>query len=661
MQTTKAPDAVMVTDGTTQQATQPTSQDAVISVDAHLWGYLIPCNPRQSRIDLYRSQPAYRFGRNTSPDCGNQVILPGMKISNQHCDIEWDGSSDRSAVVKVTDRSSNGTFINGEKIGKWRYGLLQEGNEIAFGTAVPQPPERAAEDYRYIFRHLAAGPATEGLYAHYSLVAELGKGSFATVMKALCKENGREYAVKMIQANKLKAAVQHAPNGNGGGKLVASEQFAREITIMEKLRHKNICQLKEVFFEEGNINLVLELVSGGDLLDYIVARDGLGESESRDITFQVCEAMAYIHSLGVTHRDLKPENILLTKDTPPMVKVADFGLAKAVDSLTMLRTMCGTPTYLAPEVVSQEPGNEGYQQVVDSWSVGVIVFSMITNASPFQEPSNTDVKMRILNRRIEWSILKERNISNECQQFIIALLQIRPQVRMTLTDALSHSWMAPLADQSEFSKSHLAPPSDPAPLDRDMSMQSVAEPMDMDEDPDMSQSQSQDGHVPGAFPSRSLRRRRDIIDDANENGEELPQPSQEMIEHEAAYYTRGTSRANKRKASPLTYESSLTPMPEDNGRGRSEDMSIEEEETAAAQKKQRKGKAASQPPDSQASDGTRARKGRGGKTAPKTGHRMRTRGQAPGNSSESDDGLPADAKPRRSTRISQSPQKSGRR
>lgn len=149
-------------------------------------------------------------------------------------------------------------------------------------------------------------------------------------------------------------------------------------------------------------------------MSFVALEEGLisdsrpAEDESQHITYQLCEALAvssfaislrltlsfsqYIHSQGIAHRDLKPENVLLTNDTPPQVKVADFGLAKAIDSLTMLRvsrslfapqcpshahlqTMCGTPSYLAPEVVSQN-GGEGYQKVVDSWSVGVIVFSM---------------------------------------------------------------------------------------------------------------------------------------------------------------------------------------------------------------------------------------------------------------------------------------------
>ena len=159
----------------------------------------------------------------------------------------------------------------------------------------------------------------------------------------------------------------------------------------------------------------------------------------------------YVHALGIAHRDLKPENVLLTDDNPPVVKVADFGLAKVIDSMTMLRvrvvtaelqlqrrgvdvnvrgqTMCGTPAYLAPEVVNQTPGQEGYDQSVDSWSVGVIVFAMyahsrisprvlsdifyrLTMTTPFgDEDVEQDVKTRVSTRKVQWNYLTEFHTS----------------------------------------------------------------------------------------------------------------------------------------------------------------------------------------------------------------------------------------------------------
>lgn len=143
----------------------------------------------------------------------------------------------------------------------------------------------------FVFRHTACGPPTRGLYKYYDLQHELGKGSFATVMKALHREEGKWYAVKMIQANKLRRGLSSATL-NGAQSNDKANNFAREINILERLQHPNICQLKEVFFESYNINLVLEWVPGGDLLDYILKRGGLPEAEAQYLTYQICDALA---------------------------------------------------------------------------------------------------------------------------------------------------------------------------------------------------------------------------------------------------------------------------------------------------------------------------------------------------------------------------------
>ncbi|CAL1705942.1 unnamed protein product [Somion occarium] len=633
-----------------EQATQPLSQDGmpVPPPDNHLWGFLIPCNPAMARIDLYRKYPVVKVGRNSSKDVGNHVVLPGLKISNKHCEIKWDENDSRKSIITVADLSSNGTFINGEKIGKGRHGILKEGAEIAFGSAVPQSPDLAQQDYRYVFRLLAGGPPPTGLHAHYSITHELGKGAFATVMKAMSKETGHFYAIKMIQSNKLRAALTHGGSfaSDGDQKPKPTEQFAREISILERLKHPNICQLKEVFFEEANISLVLEWVPGGDLLDYIMRRNGLPEEEVRYLTYQICDAMAYIHEQGIAHRDLKPENILLTTDVPPRVKVADFGLAKAVDSYTMLRTMCGTPAYLAPEVVCQEE-QVGYQSVVDSWSVGVVVFCMITNTSPFVDPTNiTDVKLQIKFRIVEWSVLKGLKASTECEDFIRKLLERHPERRMTLTDARNHPWLRGL---------------NPNPGAQDLSMRSPSrDDMSMDEDQPSSQPDESSLNEAGSQRTGGrLVRRRQVIDEAAEKGESLPEPSQEMLRHaeqeNAKYYT-GTkqSRPNKRKVGEH-FDESLTPMPEAN----EEDDEEQEEDidenmsilsplpvnTRAKRAKAQTGGDVNMSP-------AKATKGRGGGR----GGKGSTRGkQAHAGMSE----VPEEegSKPRRSSRISQTPQK----
>ncbi|KAF9452361.1 Pkinase-domain-containing protein [Macrolepiota fuliginosa MF-IS2] len=411
------------------QSTQQASQHQE-DLEKHLWGALIPCNAAISRVDLWKIHPTYHVGRNPTD---NQVVFPGPKISNYHCQIAWDGVDSRDSVVTVLDLSSNGTYINGVKIGKNCTRVLREGNEIAFGSPAPQPQYEGKQDYRFIFRLLSGGEPNDGVHAHYDITHELGKGSFATVMKAIERSTGKWYAIKIITD-------KH--NRPGDQNRIA---FAREIDIMKKLKHPNICELKEVFYQKNalisRVDLVLELIEGGDLLEYILRQGGLTEENAKHITYQICEALAYIHSQGVAHRDLKPENVLLTKDDPPIVKVADFGLAKAVHSETMLRTMCGTPTYLAPEVVNQREGG-GYTNRVDSWSVGVIVFSMLTNASPFIEDENQrDIRLRISERRIDWSTLQSAGVSLHAYNFIECLLQENEETRMSLTDSLKHPWL----------------------------------------------------------------------------------------------------------------------------------------------------------------------------------------------------------------------------
>ncbi|WWC85654.1 uncharacterized protein L201_000520 [Kwoniella dendrophila CBS 6074] len=165
--------------------------------------------------------------------------------------------------------------------------------------------------------------------------------------------------------------------------------------------------------------------------------------------------------MGVTHRDLKPENILLTKAVegiPVQVKIADFGLAKMVHAETMLTSMVGTPQYLAPEVVMQSPNQPGYINVVDSWSVGIIVYSMMTKALPFDEDGNLPVEQRIKARYTQpadTELLVRLGISDLAIDFISGLLAKDPKQRMDMEQALAHEWLA--GPSSQIAASQLPP------------------------------------------------------------------------------------------------------------------------------------------------------------------------------------------------------------
>ncbi|KZT04293.1 Pkinase-domain-containing protein [Laetiporus sulphureus 93-53] len=510
----------MITEGgeehtqSTQAATQtqPASQPAFNPIDEHLWGCLIPCSNTLRRIDFNKNKKLYTVGRNPTD---NNIVLPAKKISNHHCRISWDEKETHSAAIVVEDLSSNGTFINGNLIGRGLRHIIYDGNEISFGSSSMQPAKNPAEDFRFVFRHMAGGIPTSGMNAFYQLHTELGRGCFATVWKAIHRPTGAWYAIKTMQRKQLR---QNSVLNAGD-----DAKYDREISILESLDHPNICKMKEVFFEEYTINLVLEYVTGGDLLDYIVTRQRLSEQISKHFAYQLCDALAYIHSKGIAHRDLKPENVLLTDSPLPNVKVADFGLAKVANTYSDLRTMCGTPAYLAPEVVLQENEN-GYDLVVDSWSMGVIVFCMLTGQSAFPDDNEGHLRDRVMRREVDWITFRECCSSELAERFIRRLVERDPARRMTAAAALEHPWLE--LERIVARHQHRERTASPKPvIADDASMHTVTA---NDDDNDKAQDEpmeeetfevtgSQFGDIPGAYPhSQPLQRRALILSQQEE-------------------------------------------------------------------------------------------------------------------------------------------------
>jgi len=162
----------------------------------------------------------------------------------------------------------------------------------------------------------------------------------------------------------------------------------REIDIMKKLQHPNIIQLMEVVDTPDTLYLVLEFVSGGELFDAIVNKGSYSETDAAKIVRQIMEAIQYVHSLGIAHRDLKPENLLLSGEEgkADFIKIADFGLSKDFGE-EQLSTSCGTPDYVAPEVLMGEP----YDKSVDIWSIGVITYVLLCGFPPFYGDSQKEL------------------------------------------------------------------------------------------------------------------------------------------------------------------------------------------------------------------------------------------------------------------------------
>ncbi|KAG5226108.1 hypothetical protein OIU76_027115 [Salix suchowensis] len=202
----------------------------------------------------------------------------------------------------------------------------------------------------------------------YEVGRTIGEGTFAKVKFAQNRETGESVAMKILSKSSI---LKH--------RMV--DQIKREISIMKLVRHPYIVRLHEVLASRTKIYIILEFVTGGELFDKIVHQGRLGENESRRYFQQLIDAVAHCHCKGVYHRDLKPENLLL--DAFGNLKVSDFGLsALPQKGVGLLHTTCGTPNYVAPEVL----GNQGYDgAAADVWSCGVILFVLMAGYLPFGE------------------------------------------------------------------------------------------------------------------------------------------------------------------------------------------------------------------------------------------------------------------------------------
>ncbi len=212
----------------------------------------------------------------------------------------------------------------------------------------------------------------------------------------------------------------------------------REITNLKTLDHPNILKLYEVYEDKDNFYLVMELVMGKELFDKIVERGQYSEKDASNITRQFTSAIEYLHSKGIAHRDLKPENLLSvgTGDNE-LIKVADFGLSKNFGDEKMM-TSCGSPGYVAPEVLECETYDKG----VDMWSIGVIVYILLVGYPPFYADNDPALFKKIMACEYDlngegWDV-----ISNEGKDLIRNLLVKDPKKRLTATQMLKHPWIA---------------------------------------------------------------------------------------------------------------------------------------------------------------------------------------------------------------------------
>jgi serine/threonine protein kinase len=267
-------------------------------------------------------------------------------------------------------------------------------------------------------------PSFDTLYT-LPRVQTLGEGSFGTVKVAQHKVTAKEYAVKIIDRTRLKPKDDAA--------------VFREVDILQELKsHPNIVGLVDFFETKDTFWVVQELAPNGDVFDALAKRKFYSEEDARSLAKNLISALEYMHSKNIAHRDLKPENLLLanTDSDSDNLKVADFGFAKKISQ--GLSTRCGTPAFVAPEVIM---GLCPYDAKVDTWSCGVILYLLLGGYPPFQSKDTQSLFRKIRAADYSFHDVYWKPISNEAKQLIVRMITISPKARISAKDALNSEWI----------------------------------------------------------------------------------------------------------------------------------------------------------------------------------------------------------------------------
>lgn len=269
----------------------------------------------------------------------------------------------------------------------------------------------------------------------FTMLCVVGKGGFGKVHQVVKKDNNQVYAMKILKK-------RHLIDTN------SVENTMAEKDILRKVHHPFIVRLIYAFQTENKLHLVMDFVNGGHLLFHLHREAMFSESQARFYIAEVILAIEHLHTLNIIHRDLKPENVLL--DSEGHIRLTDFGFAKDnVMDLDSCSSFCGTLEYMAPEVIKKNR----YGKPADWWSVGILLYDMLTGQPPFRHANDNALYKKILGDKLKMP----KYLSRDCQNLICGLLQRDIKKRMKVNDIKNHPFFKPIS-WSKLSKKEMAPP-----------------------------------------------------------------------------------------------------------------------------------------------------------------------------------------------------------
>ncbi|KAK6638403.1 hypothetical protein RUM44_008832 [Polyplax serrata] len=396
------------------------------------WGRLYPTVSDVPSLEMIKDEYIIGRGPNCDLSLGSESgeRLHGA-ISKNHFKIRRTNISKMNCddyIVYLDDLSSNGTFINGRKVGKGKSAILENNNEISVCIA-------KYKVFIYISSNLESEVRgyPEEVKSKYSISRIIGSGSFGQVRLVFRKSTGQPLAMKVIQKKRFCNDTRLH--------LYDPVRMQREVDVLKALSNEFIIKFEDVIDCRNYMFILTEYMEGGELFDR-VKNGPLGEYDAKLYFLQLAIAVKYLHDNDIIHRDIKLENILLSsKSNECLIKLSDFGFSKFLDSNSVVMTYCGTPLYIAPEILKNKGRGGSYDKQVDVWSMGVVLYICLSGVPPFPSSDTQLLTEQILNGRYSFSSRHWGSVTRKALNLVRRMLTVNHVHRISTEDILKHDWL----------------------------------------------------------------------------------------------------------------------------------------------------------------------------------------------------------------------------